>query len=143
MECVQFFFGIFSSESKSRMGEGRRRWSVAGWGRRWRGRHRGHFQIPCGIVARGGRRQFICKKPEHLCKVYMSLLTHANTIRGTDYCNVQYVLLLWRVAVCCGVLQCVAACCSVLQCVAVCWRRGGGAAIRCNTLYQEKCARSC
>jgi len=25
------------------MGEGRRRWSVVGWGRRWRGRHRRQF----------------------------------------------------------------------------------------------------
>jgi len=53
------FFVIFKSESKSRMGKGRRRWSVAVWGRRWlwRGRHKGHFQIPCGIVVRGERRQ--------------------------------------------------------------------------------------
>ena len=35
------------------------------WGRRWHGRHRGHFQIPCGIVVRGGRRQimrYICHR---------------------------------------------------------------------------------
>ena len=31
------FFCNILSESKSRMGEGRRRWSVAVWGRRWRG----------------------------------------------------------------------------------------------------------
>ena len=42
------------------MGKGRRRWRVAGWGRRWRGRHRGHFQSPRGIAVRGGRRQSIC-----------------------------------------------------------------------------------
>jgi len=48
------------------MGEGRPRWSVAVWGRRWRGRHRGHFQIPCGIVRRGGRRQSICHPALHI-----------------------------------------------------------------------------
>ena len=41
--------GEYLSESKSRMGEGRRRWRVADWGRRWRGRHRGHFQSLCGM----------------------------------------------------------------------------------------------
>ena len=44
------------------MGEGRRRWRVADWGSRWRGRHRGHFQSPCGVVVRGGRRQSICPR---------------------------------------------------------------------------------
>jgi len=49
-----------------RMGEGRRRFSVAVWGRRWRGRRRGHFKVPCGIVVRGGRRQPICHPALHM-----------------------------------------------------------------------------
>jgi len=48
------------------MGEGRLRWRVAGWGRRWRGRHRGHFQSPRGIVERGGRRQSIWHAALHM-----------------------------------------------------------------------------
>ena len=39
------------------MGEGRRRCNVAVWGKRWRGMHRGLFQVPCGMAVRGRRRQ--------------------------------------------------------------------------------------
>jgi len=47
----------FQSESKSRMREARQRCCVAAWGREWRGVHSGHFQVPCGMVVRGGKRQ--------------------------------------------------------------------------------------
>jgi len=46
------------------MGEGRRRSRVAVWGR---GVHKGHFQLPVGMVVRGGRRQFICHPALHIC----------------------------------------------------------------------------
>jgi len=29
--------------------------------------HKGHFQLPVGMVVRGGRRQFICHPALHIC----------------------------------------------------------------------------
>jgi len=38
------------------MGEGRRRGPRAAWVQEEGGEHKGHFQIPAGMVVRGGRR---------------------------------------------------------------------------------------
>ena len=35
-------------------------------GRRWRGVHRGHSQVPCGMAIRGGRRQTMCHPALHM-----------------------------------------------------------------------------
>jgi len=55
---------------------------------------------------------------EWVSPIWMSHVTYMN-----ESCDVyEWVIdirVLWRVAVCCSVLQCVAVCCSVLQCVAV------------------------
>ena len=61
-----FFHLMYQSESKSRMGEGRRRCRVTVLGRRWRGVHRGHFQVPGGMEIRGGRRQSTCHPALHM-----------------------------------------------------------------------------
>jgi len=59
-----FFVVKSQSESKLRIGEGRRRCRVPGWGRtrRWRGMYKGHFQVPRGMAVRGGRRQSACHR---------------------------------------------------------------------------------
>jgi len=48
------------------MGAGRRSCHVTIWGKRWRGVHEGHFQVRCGMVVRGGRRQSMCHPALHI-----------------------------------------------------------------------------
>jgi len=63
----EWFFCNFSKlRSRSRIWEGRWRCRVAICGRRWRGMHRRHFQVPCGMAVRGGRRQSICHPGLHM-----------------------------------------------------------------------------
>jgi len=48
------------------------------WGKRWRGGHMGHFQVPVGMVVRGGRRQFICHPSLHMSQ--RSILCSTNAV---------------------------------------------------------------
>ena len=57
---------------KKGQGGGRRRGGVAGqrglrkWGGSQNAPYEGHFQIPAGMLVRGGRRQSICKPALHI-----------------------------------------------------------------------------
>jgi len=44
------------------MEEGKRRFRSGLWDEGTGGVHKGHFQIPAGMVVRGGRRQSICNR---------------------------------------------------------------------------------
>jgi len=48
------------------MWEGMQRCRVAAWCKGWRGVHRGHFQVPIGMVLNGGGRQSICHSAIHM-----------------------------------------------------------------------------
>jgi len=59
LPCWLLMTGDVQSESRSRMGEGSRRCRMAAWDKPikgWGGVHKEHFQIPVGMVVRGGRR---------------------------------------------------------------------------------------
>ena len=56
---LRFFFLDILIRVEIEIGVGRRRCRVAVWGARWRGMDEGHFQVPCGVAVRDGRKQSI------------------------------------------------------------------------------------
>ena len=59
------------------MGEGKRRCRGGPWDEGTGGVHKGHFHIPAGMVARGGRRQAMCQPALHLTE------KHSFLVKGT------------------------------------------------------------
>jgi len=59
-----FYFNQSRNRGWGREGEGVV--LLSGVGRRWRGMHRGHFEVPCVMVVRGGRRQSMCHSALHM-----------------------------------------------------------------------------
>jgi len=57
--------------------------------------HRGHFQVPCGMAVRGGRRQSICHPALHMSQRSMWCLSNGG-IFDNGYRPMGGKLRQWR-----------------------------------------------